>query len=151
MNKSKLDILVERRVLTEKHTIASKAIDKYMLTQPGRFQFITELDSNKLSVFSYPNDKEVDIYISIILKNLFIHRTLAEAIIGHIKNQKHSTFNAGTFNPVYVEEFLSKHTLFTYKITVGGTTVLSAMINDTLINFLTIEALKIEKLLIDYG
>lgn len=147
--KSKLDILVERRVLTEKQTIASKVINQYFITQPGRFQFISEVDSNKVVVFSYPNDKEVDIHLTIIIKKLFLCTGVDIAISNQIKNQQ--VYAGRGFVPLFVEDIFNNYIVFTYKMQIGGSAVLNSMLNDTLMNFLTISGLQIEKTILDYG
>lgn len=145
--KSKLDLLVERRVLTEKYSIASMAIEVCIQAQLGRFHLSTELDYNKFCMISYVSDEKVDIYIVVILRNIYLHRNLvddAKKTINYHNEDKQG------FNISSVEEFKNNYTMFAYKATIGGSVVLDAMIKDAFINSLTIEALKVEKQLLDY-
>jgi len=143
-------MLVERRVLFEKHSLASKAIDQFCRINTVGFPFTAELDSNKLVIFTYPSDKEVIVHLAVILKNLYLHRNVIHEVETFLKHSDCKPSSA-SFTPSRVESFLDNYTLFTYHAVLGGTTVLNAMLQDTLIGFLTIEALKLEKFLLDYG
>lgn len=154
MSKSKLDILVERRVLTEKYSIASMAIDAYIQAQPGRFYLANELDTNKLYMISFPSDKEVDVYVLVLIKSVFLHRNLVDDFMKSIRLVEESAGPkkaSGGLLPLFAEDFKNNYKMFAYKSTLGGSTVLHSVLNNTLMGFLTIEALKIEKQLLDYG
>ena len=151
--KSKLDIFVERRILIEKESIASKVISAYNNNQPGRIAFITELDSNKIAAFSYIDEKEMYVYLMVILKNVYLNINLSSEVQKAINDMKNRLPNEipKWFIPYGVENFMDDYTLFTYGLRTGGTNVLAQVINDTIANVLTLESLRIEKILLDYG
>ena len=116
-HKSKLDLLVERRVFVEKYSIASKVIDAYLLTQPGRFSLANELDSNKFSMISYQNDTHVDLYIAVILKNVYLNRDLSKNMKGVIKNNMEQKHWPHGFNPLLMdEESFDNYTMFLIRL-----------------------------------
>lgn len=146
MNKSQLDLMVERRVLTEKQTIASIAIDILIQRyQPNQLPFVRELGSNKFVLFIYPDDKNVDVFLVTLLKKSYLHRNVADEFMKCIGKKMSG------FAPSFMEDVTHNYVSFAYKATIGGATVLHHILNDTMLNTLTIETLKLEKAILDYG
>lgn len=148
-------MLLERYVITEKTLEASRVFSVMKENGKDSIRFISMLDSNKLTILTYPDDKHVEIHFRIVLKNSEFDPRVVDTCNADLKRRfdemptKLKTKTSGA--TLTCVETMDKHCIFGYKIVATGTAVLDEMIKGRLENSVRLEAMRIEKQIVQFG
>lgn len=164
--KSRFDILLDRYVLTEKNLETSLVFSTIMKNHSETVRFMEILDSNKIVILTYPDNKHVTIHLRIILHtNEFDNRIIRilEEDIERKKERLRNNIPAGPRNNIPTEpkltngielesvEPIDSHCIFGYMIVTTGTVILDAILKGEFNSSIRLEGLKLEKLLTQWG
>jgi hypothetical protein len=103
----------------------------------------------------YPDDKHVEIHLRIVLKiSEFDSRVIdmcnAE-LKTRLKEQRTDKIKTSNLVMTSIETITDKYYIFGYKLVTTGTIVLDSMLKDRFENSMRLEALRVEKEIVQYG
>jgi hypothetical protein len=154
--KSRLDMILDRYVLTEKTLDASVMVSDILRNDGGNtVRFIELIDSNKFVAITYPNDKFVNIHLYIFLRIKEFDHKIIDVCNSEMrkKSQERQTEEVDRVHGSYFVSMQDNgsHYIFAYKSLVTGTEALDAILKGTFNNSMRLEALRLENNLVKYG